>query len=173
MGVRALYPGSFDPCTNGHLNIASRAAAMFSELVVAVYAVPQKNLMFSTEERAQLFSESLEAAGVRNVRVVPYEGLTVAAAVANGASVIVRGIRAFDDFLYESDMSVMNRKMAPGVESIILMTHLEYSYISSSRVKELARIGVSIADLVPEPVAAALQARFPDSEGGNSWTSST
>lgn len=157
---RAIYPGSFDPVTKGHLNIVSRASLLFDELIVAVYEDSPKNLLFSTEERVQLFEQVVAEAGLDNVLVRSYRGLTVECAKVNNAQVIVRGIRAFEDFVYEADMAVMNRKMAPDIEAIMLMTHLEYSYISSSRVKELAKIGVSVEDLAPRAVIEALQTRF-------------
>ncbi len=163
MTVRAIYPGTFDPVTMGHLNITRRAASLFDELIVAVYDAPPKRLMFNTEERVQLYEEALRNIGLRNVRVVDYTGVTVRLARKLDAQVVVRGIRAFDDFLYEADMANTNRTMEPDVEIVFLMTHMEYSYISSSRVKELATLGESIDRLVPPHVAKALLSRLKES----------
>ncbi len=160
MSITALYPGTFDPVTLGHLDVATRAARLFDRLVVGVYDAPPKNVLFSTEERVELFREA--ARHLRNVEVLPYTGLTVDFARRIDAKVIIRGIRAFDDFLYEYEMALMNAKMAPEIETIILMTRLEYSYFSSSRVREIAPLGGDISELVPPNVLAAVKAKIAE-----------
>ncbi len=160
MSITALYPGTFDPVTLGHLDVATRAARLFDRLVVGVYDAPPKNLLFDTEERVRLFREA--AGHLPNVEVLPYSGLTVDFARKIGAKVIIRGIRAFDDFLYEYEMALMNAKMAPEIETIILMTRLEYSYFSSTRVREIAPLGGDISDLVPPNVLAAVKAKLAE-----------
>jgi len=163
MGIRAVYPGSFDPPTVGHLDITQRAAALFEELVIAVYDAPiSKKLMFSTEERCDLLERSAREMGIHNIRVVPYTGLTVKLADEYDAGVLIRGIRAFEDFVYESDMALMNRKMAPALEVVFLMTRLEYSFVSSSRVKEIAALGAEYREFVPSIVASALKDRLAE-----------
>ncbi|MER3397360.1 MAG: pantetheine-phosphate adenylyltransferase [Chloroflexota bacterium] len=160
MSITALYPGTFDPVTLGHLDVATRAARLFDRLVVGVYDAPPKNLLFNTEERVRLFREA--ASHLPNVEVLPYSGLTVDFARKIHAKVIIRGIRAFDDFLYEYEMALMNAKMAPEIETIILMTKLEYSYFSSTRVREIAPLGGDISDLVPPNVLAAVKAKLAE-----------
>lgn len=160
MSITALYPGTFDPVTLGHLDVATRAARLFDRLVVGVYDAPPKNLLFNTEERVRLFREA--ASRLPNVEVLPYSGLTVDFARKIHAKVIIRGIRAFDDFLYEYEMALMNAKMAPEIETIILMTKLEYSYFSSTRVREIAPLGGDISDLVPPNVLAAVKAKLAE-----------
>ncbi len=160
MSITALYPGTFDPVTLGHLDVATRAARLFDRLVVGVYDAPPKNLLFNTEERVRLFREA--ASHLPNVEVLPYSGLTVDFARKIQAKVIIRGIRAFDDFLYEYEMALMNAKMAPEIETIILMTKLEYSYFSSTRVREIAPLGGDISDLVPPNVLAAVKAKLAE-----------
>ncbi|GIW10627.1 MAG: pantetheine-phosphate adenylyltransferase [Chloroflexi bacterium] len=158
--VRALYPGTFDPVTNGHLDITIRAARLFDEVIVAVYDAPPKQLLFSTEERVALYRAAIAERGLTNVSVISYRGLTVRTAAELGCQVVVRGIRALGDFLYEADMAITNRTLAPEIELVFLMTLLEYSYISSSRVKELAALGEQVEAYVPPAVAAAMAARL-------------
>ena len=160
----ALYPGGFDPVTNGHLDIIHRAAALFDELVVAVYA-REKSELFSQEERVDLVRGATSE--MTNVRVEAFEGLVVAYAREVGATVMVRGIRAVTDFEAEFDMALMNKKMAPEVESVYLMTSHEYLFISASRIREIASLGHPVADLVPANVAAALTARFGSVDAGS------
>ena len=154
----ALYPGSFDPVTKGHVDIAERAAPLFDELIVAIYDRPQKDLLFSTEERVELMTKAL--AHIPNVRVVPYSGLTVEFARKVKASVMVRGLRMSSDFEREFEMALMNKKIAPDVELICLMTNLEYEFVSSTLLKEICMLGGSIEEFVPEHVAAALREKF-------------
>ena len=165
--VLALYPGTFDPIHNGHIDIAARAARLFDELVIGIYDSPPKTLTFDTVQRLTLARESL--AHLDNVRVEPYRGLTVAFAQEIGATVMVRGLRAISDFEYEFQMALTNKKLAPDVEFISLMTSLDYAYLSSSILKEVALLGGAVEGLAPAPVLAALRARFsglgPDGAG--------
>lgn len=154
----AVYPGSFDPVTNGHLDIAIRAAALFDKLIIAVYDAPPKRLLFTTEERVQLWREALPK--LPNVTVEPYVGLTVDVAREKKATVIVRGLRAISDFENEFEMALTNKKMAPGVEEVFLMSALEYLFTSSSRAKEVWSLGGYVKDLVPPNVDAALKQKM-------------
>ncbi len=156
--VRALYPGTFDPIHNGHVDIAARAARLFDELVIGIYDSPPKSLTFSTSQRLVLARESL--AHIPNVRVETYRGLTVHYAQEIGATVMVRGLRAISDFEFEFQMALTNKKLAPEVEFISLMTSLKYAYLSSSILKEVALLGGDVEGLAPAPVRAALHARF-------------
>jgi pantetheine-phosphate adenylyltransferase len=165
--VRALYPGTFDPIHNGHIDIAARAARLFDELVIGIYDSPPKSLTFDTQTRLTLARESLSH--IPNLRVEPYRGLTVAYAKEIGATVMVRGLRAISDFEFEFQMALTNKKLAPEVEFISLMTSLRFAYLSSSILKEVAMLGGDVDGLAPEPVKQALRARFaelgPDGAG--------
>ncbi len=151
----ALYPGTFDPITNGHIDVALRAARLFDKVIVGVYDTPAKDLMFSTGERVHLAETSIH--GLNNVEIVPFTGLTVDFAGKVGADVIVRGLRIGADFEYEREMALMNAKLSPGVEIVFLMASLKYQYLSSSRLKEVAKLGGNVFDLVPDSVAEALK----------------
>jgi pantetheine-phosphate adenylyltransferase len=154
----AVYPGSFDPVTNGHIDIATRAATIFDQVVVAVYDTPSKQLLFSTEERVSMMAEALK--DIPNLVVKGYSGLTVDYARQVGAKVLVRGLRVVSDFEWELQIALMNRKLAPEIDLVCLMTNLKYSYLSSTIVKEVARLGGDVSDVVPPHVARALRARF-------------
>jgi len=156
--TNAIYPGSFDPVTNGHLDIANRAAALFDELIICVYDVPLKQLMFSTQERVDLIKKSITH--LKNARVEPYKGLTVSFARKANAQVMVRGLRMSSDFEREFEMALMNKKLAPDIELVCLMTSLEYQFLSSSLLKEACELGGDISNLVPEHVAVALAEKF-------------
>ncbi|UCC59816.1 MAG: pantetheine-phosphate adenylyltransferase [Dehalococcoidia bacterium] len=156
--TNAIYPGSFDPVTNGHLDIVGRAAPLFDELIISVYDVPQKQLMFSVEERVELMKKAV--ANLANIRVVSYSGLTIAFAREMNARVIVRGLRMISDFEREFEMALMNKKLAPDIELVCLMTSLEYQFISSSLLKEACQLGGDISNLVPKHVADALVEKF-------------
>ncbi len=156
--IIALYPGSFDPVTNGHLDIVTRAAAVFEQVIVGVYDTPAKPLLFSTEERVELMRKAVSH--LPNVRVEAYTGLTVEFARKVKAKVIVRGLRMSSDFEREFGMALMNQKLAPDIEVVCLMTNLEYEFISASLLKEIAQLGAEIGCFCPENVAAALKKKF-------------
>lgn len=158
-----LYPGSFDPVTKGHVDVAERAATLFEELIVAIYDAPPKHLLFTTEERVELMRKALSH--IPNVRVVSYSGLTVQFAKNTKADFIVRGLRMNSDFEREFEMALMNKKLAPDVELICFMTNLEFEFVSSSLLKEISKLGASIEEFVPEDVAAALRDKF--GQGGH------
>jgi pantetheine-phosphate adenylyltransferase len=153
----AVCPGSYDPITNGHLDVIARAAALFDEVVVAVvnHPVRKGNTLFSTEERVQFISEATAHLG--NVRADAFDVLVVDFARRIGARAIVKGLRAISDFEYEMEMNQLNRREAPDVDTLYLMASPQYSFLSSSGVKELAIFGGSIEDLVPEAVARRLK----------------
>ncbi len=150
----AIYPGSFDPMTNGHLDIARRAAKLFGKVVVAVYDTPDKRLMFTTAERVELAKEA--AKGVPGVEVTSYTGLTVEYARKMGSNVVVRGLRMFSDFEHEFEMALMNKNLAKEIEIVCLMTSSEYQFISSSLLKDVAHLGGKIDGMVPPNIAVAL-----------------
>lgn len=154
--VVALFPGRFDPVTNGHRDIARRAARMFDRVIVAPVELKQ-NFLFSTEERVEMFREAVQ--DCPGIEVRAYSGLTVAFAKEVGAEVIVRSMRAVTDFEAEFDMALMNKKMEPGIESIYLMASLEHLFISGTRIREVSALGYDVSDLVPPHVWKALQER--------------
>jgi pantetheine-phosphate adenylyltransferase len=151
----AIYPGSFDPITNGHLDIATRAAKLFEKVIIGVYDVPPKNLMFTTKQRVSLVKQSI--ADLPNVDVKTFTGLTINFAQQVGARAIVRGLRVGADFEREFEMALMNKKLAPDCELVCLMANLRYQFLSSSLLKEVANLGGYVDDLVPKPVAVALK----------------
>ena len=155
----ALYPGAFDPITNGHLDIAVRAARLFDKVVIGVYATPDKNLLFNTEERTDLVTQAV--ADLPNVEVTTFTGLTVSFANEIGAQTIVRGLRVATDFEREFDMALMNKKLSADVELVCLIASQQYQFLSSSRIKEVASLGGHIDDLVPKVVAEALKKKVP------------
>jgi pantetheine-phosphate adenylyltransferase len=156
----AVFPGSFDPMTNAHLDVARRAAALFDRLVVGVLNNPKKAPLFSVEERVAQIRDSVAEFG-SNAEVAAFDGLTVNFARDNGADFIVRGLRAVSDFEAELQMAHTNRKLQRGVDTVFLMSALEFGYLSSTLAKEVAQFGGEIGGMVPPPVAAALAARFP------------
>ena len=156
--AKAFYPGSFDPAHNGHIDVAKRASRLFDQVVVGVYQAPPKVLMFETEERVELFQESLK--GIDNVEVVEFTGLAPTVAREVGAEVILRGLRAGFDFEQEFEMALMWRNLAPDIDVVCMMTALEHQFIYSSRIKEVARLGANIDNLVPPHIAAALKERL-------------
>ena len=151
----ALYPGAFDPITNGHLDIAIRAARLFEKVIIGVYDTPAKNLLFTTQERVGLVRQSI--VDLPNVEVASFTGLTVDFAKKAGAQTIVRGLRIGGDFEREVEMALMNKNLAPDSELVCLITNPKYQFLSSSLLKEVAGLDANIDDLVPEPVAEALK----------------
>ncbi len=154
----AIYPGSFDPITNGHLDIATRAAKLFEKLVIGVYDKPDKHLIFSTEERVDLVKQVITE--LPNVEARAFGGLTVDFAQRMGARAMVRGLRMSADFEREFEMAMMNKKLSPAIDVVCLMADLKYQFLSSSLLKEVASLDGNIDDLVPRPVAEALRRKF-------------
>jgi len=155
----AVYPGSFDPITNGHLDIVERAANVFDTLIVAVLANPKKAPLLSVDERIAVIRESLSAAGARpggTVEVASFDGLTVDFARQHGATAIVRGLRAISDFETEMQLAHNNRALAPAIDTVFFMTSAENSYVSSSLVKEIASFGGDVSRMVPAAARGAL-----------------
>lgn len=155
---RALYPGTFDPIHNGHLDIARRAAAVFDEIVIGVYHSPPKKLLFSTEERVALAQAAL--CDLSNISIVPFTGLTVECARNVHANVIVRGLRNVADYQFESQIGLANRHLAPEIELCCFICSTDYTYLSSTIVKEVAGLGGDVSAWVEPNVAAALAERF-------------
>jgi len=169
MGIvmrRAIYPGSFDPVTNGHLDVIQRASRLFDELIVAVAFndQKQKSTLFSTDERIELLRQSCD--DIPNARMAKFDGLLVDFAKQHGAGAIVRGLRAISDFEFEFQMALMNRKMEPSLETIFMMPKEEYTYISSRIVKEIARLSGNVESFVPHWVSRALASKFPCKRSG-------
>ena len=158
MRVRAVYPGSFDPITNGHIYIAERAAAIFDEVIVSVLVNERKNAAFSVDERCEMARESL--AHVKNITVDSFNGLLVDYVRQNEAGVIIRGLRAMSDFEYEFQMALMNRQLAPEIETFFIVTDPKYSYVSSSSVREIFHFGGTVKDVVPKNVFEKLRERY-------------
>ena len=154
----AIYPGRFDPATAGHLDIVRRAARLFDRVIVAVFGAPERQTTFTTEERVGLFSDAIR--GASGVEVKSFSGLVVDYAHAQQAGVIVRGIRMNADFEYEFEMALMNRKLAPDLDVVCLMTDIQYQFVRASLLKEVARLGGDIGGLAPDNVIAALKQRF-------------
>lgn len=155
---RAIYPGSFDPVTNGHLDVIERARKLFDEVVVAIADNDEKQPLFSLKERLDLLRET--AGRIQNVRVAQFAGLLVEFARAEEAGAVIRGLRAVSDFEFEFQMALMNRKLDAAVETIFLMPKEEYTYLSSRIVKEIARLGGNVSSFVPACVAKALRGKF-------------
>ena len=150
----AIYPGSFDPITNGHLDIATRAARLFNKLIIGVFDTPSKHLIFTTDERVELVRQTI--VDLPNVEVESFTGLTVDFGKKVKAVAMVRGLRMTGDFEREFNMAMMNKKLYPKLELVCLMANMEYQFLSSSLLKEAAKLGGNIKDLVPPHVAAAL-----------------
>ena len=155
--AKAIYPGSFDPVHNGHVDIATRGAMLFDELIIGAYDAPLQTPTFSTQERVEMFAQAV--AHLPNVRVMGFTGLAVSFAQSVGAQFILRGLRAGFDFELEFEMALMWRKLAPDTDVVCMMSALQYQFVHSSRIKEVARLGGNIGSLVPQHVAAALAAK--------------
>ncbi|MBC8136909.1 MAG: pantetheine-phosphate adenylyltransferase [Fibrella sp.] len=158
MSNTAIYPGSFDPATNGHADVIARASRLFDRVIIAVGRNSQKQPLFSVEERVALLQETCQ--NMTNVTAEPFDGMLVDFARRNGAKVIIKGLRAVSDFEYEFQMALANRHLAPDIETLFLMTSAHHLYLSSSIVKEIARLNGDLAALVPDTVAVALRAKF-------------
>ena len=154
----AVYVGTFDPPTKGHEDITLRASRMFEKVVVGVFDTPAKTLLFSTKERVEMLQGAI--CDIPNAEVLPYSGLTVEFAHLIGASAIVRGLRSITDLDYEIAMAMMNRKLYPHIDTIFLYTSLEYQFVSSTLIKEVARYKGDIINLVSKHIAIALQEKY-------------
>jgi len=156
----AIYPGSFDPITFGHIDIVRRARKLFSKLYVAVVANPHKSPLFDVEERVAITEAALAEEGVNGLEVISYDGLLIDCARAHGADAIVRGLRANADFEYEFQMALTNRDLEPNLESVFFMTEKRYSFLASSTVKEVCAYGGDVSKFVPRSVERALKAKI-------------
>lgn len=164
---KAVFPGSFNPFHSGHLDILTRAARVFENVVVAVYENPDKPLLFSVEERLQLVKETVEAAKLGNVQVASFSGLTVDYLKSVEAYVMIRGLRVFSDFEFEFRMALANQRLAPEIEIINFITSEQHIHISSTTVREIASLGGDVSSMVPPNVERALRNRFTASENAD------
>jgi len=153
--IIALYPGSFDPITNGHIDIATRASKLFDKVIIGIFATPEKNLMFPLDERVKLAKGATKH--LSNVEVKPYSNITVEFAREVKAQVLVRGLRMIGDFEWEFEMAMMNQMLYPGLETVCFMASQEFQFLSASLIKEVASLGGDIHSLVPKNVALALE----------------
>lgn len=158
--IRAVFPATFDPIHNGHIDIVHRAVELFDEVIVAVYEMPQKAILFSTEDRVKLVRQAF--ANRKKIKITTYNSLTVDYCREIKAQVIVRGLRVFSDFEYEFRMALANRQLAPDVETVALITSKEHSFLSSTTVREVASLGGDVSSMVPEFVKEALGRRFTE-----------
>ena len=155
---RAIYPGSFDPVTNGHLDVVERARKLFDEVIVAVAHNDEKEPLFSLDDRLDLLKQTVGK--IDNVRIAQFDGLLIEFARTEKANAVIRGLRAVSDFEFEFQMALMNRKLESGVETIFLMPKEEYTYLSSRLVKEIARLGGDVSKFVPSVVVTTLGRKF-------------
>jgi len=155
----ALYAGTFDPFTNGHLDVLARGAGLFERVVVAVGVRLGKQTLFEPDERVRLVEASAAAAGLEGIAVTSFDGLVVGCAREHGATVLLRGVRNGGDYEYEAIMATTNERLSPGLETVILVARPEVGFLSSTLVKEVVKAGGDASAFVPEPVAAALRAR--------------
>ena len=158
---RAIYPGTFDPITNGHLDILNRAINLFDEIIITVAVNPAKKPLFSLGERKKLIQNALTNHTHKGqVKIEGFDGLLIHFALEKNASAIIRGLRAVSDFEYEFQMALMNRRLAEGISTVFMMPHEKYTYLNSTIVKEVARLGGKISNFVPPPVEKALLKKF-------------
>ncbi|MDD2694836.1 MAG: pantetheine-phosphate adenylyltransferase [Anaerolineales bacterium] len=169
--IRAVFPGTFDPIHNGHVDIACRAAGLFDEVVVAVYDRPLKSLLFSPQERIKLVAEALKE--YPNISVAGFSGLTVEFCRKIGAKVIVRGLRVFSDFEYEFRMALANHRLAPEIEVVALISAEEHTFLSGSTVREIASLHGDVSSMVPTHVEKALKKRFHELGDGQQLVPTT
>lgn len=165
--IRALFPATFDPIHNGHIDIANRSTKLFDEIIVAVYERPLKSLLFLPEERMKLVRETFKSTA--KIKVVGYTGLTVDFAREIDAQVIVRGLRVFSDFEYEFRLALANSELAPEIETMALITSKEHTFLSSTTVREIASLGGDVSGMVPDHVRLALDKKFLESEQGDNF----
>ncbi len=158
--LKAIYPGSFDPATYGHLDVIRRASVSFDRVVVGVLQNSAKSPLFSVEERVKMLKEVTK--DLPNVEIIPFDGLLVDFAEQIGADVVIRGLRAITDFEYELQMSQTNQRMKPDIETMFLTTSIEYSYLSSTTVREIAAFGGDVSQFVPEAVEIALREKMKE-----------
>ena len=158
--VKAIFPGTFDPITKGHIDIIQRGSEIFNKITVGVYKESNKNLMFNTKERIELIEDSIK--NISNVNIMPYSGLTVKFAEKVGASVIIRGLRIGNDFEYEREMALMNRQINPNIELVCLISSINNQFVSSSRVKEISMLGGDVSSLVTEKVKQSINKKLTD-----------
>jgi pantetheine-phosphate adenylyltransferase len=159
MENKAIYPGSFDPITNGHVDIVERGLKVFDRILVAVLENPKKDPLFSTKERVTMIRKIFQ--GRKEIEIKSFHGLLVEFAEANGSGTVIRGLRAISDFEYEFQMALMNRKLAPRMETLFMMPSLEFSFLSSNLVKEVFMLGGNVRDLVPGLVEAKMREKLP------------
>ena len=158
--VKAIFPGTFDPITNGHFDIILRGSKIFDEITIGVYRDSNKNLMFDTDERTKLIEDVIK--DLSNVKILQYTGLTVNFAKNIGASVIIRGLRIGNDFEYEREMALMNRQLNPDIELVCLISSINNQFISSSRIKEICLLGGDVSSLVSNNVLEAKNKKLKD-----------
>ncbi len=156
----AIYPASLDPIHFGHIDVAARAARLFDEIIVGVYDMPKKKLLFDVEERVELAEEALQ--DYSNISVAKYSGLTVEYARQVGAVALIRGLRVFSDFEFEFRSGVANKQLAPEIETVAILSDLKHIHISSSTVREVAELGGDVSEMVPPHVVEALRVRFAE-----------
>ena len=160
--VKAIYPGSFDPVHNGHIDIANRASGLFEKVIIAVYDSPPKNVLFTTEKRVNMVRECIN--NLPNVEVTSFGNLATEFAKQVGAKFIVRGLRAGYDFEYESEMSLMWRNLSPDIDIVCMMSSLQYQFVYSSRIKEVVKLGGKVDGLVPETISTELKNAYKNKE---------
>jgi len=154
----AVYPGTFDPVTYGHIDIIKRASRIFDKVIVAVAENPQKEVLFSVDERIEMLKDAIK--GMKNVKVDHFKGLVVDYVKRQGSNVMIRGLRMISDFEYEFQMALTNRKLAGSIETIFMMPHEDYSYVSSKLIKEAASLGANVEKFVPKKAAMALKEKM-------------